>query len=299
MTSIPKLIFIVPYRDRIQEKQHFSVYMKYIMEDYNKDDYEIYYSHQLDNRPFNRGATKNIGFLAMKQKYPNDYYNITFVFNDIDTVPIKKNTFNYITTQGVVKHFYGFNFALGGIFSIVGSDFEKCNGFPNNWGWGMEDNAINDRVLLNEITIDRQQFYPRNTKEVLHLYDTPLRVINNKEPENYLKKNLNDNLSNIHELSFNIVPNTESIVESISESNNETSLMTNDNNLKTNINISTIEQKEYMLNISSFRTLVNPANENFYTQNTFYNSKLEPYIHERMQNQKRWGLHNTFLRRKN
>ena len=208
-TIIPKMIFIVPYRDRSAEKIHFSVYMKYIMEDYDKNDYEIYYSYQMDTRPFNRGATKNIGFLVMKKKYPNHYKNITFVFNDIDSVPIKKNMFNYITTSGVVKHFYGFTFTLGGIFSIVGSDFEKCNGFPNNWGWGLEDNAMNDRVLLNEFIINREQFYPRNSKAVLHLYETAERVINNKEPDNYVKKNLNYNFNSLHEINYFIVPNNE------------------------------------------------------------------------------------------
>jgi hypothetical protein len=289
METIPKIIFIVPYRDRIAEKIHFSVYMKYIMEDYDKNDYEIYYSYQMDTRPFNRGATKNIGFLVMKKKYPNHYKNITFVFNDIDSVPIKKNMFNYITTSGVVKHFYGFTFTLGGIFSIVGSDFEKCNGFPNNWGWGMEDNAMNDRVLLNEFIINREQFYPRNSKAVLHLYETAERLINNKEPDNYVKKNLNDNLNSLHEINYIIVPNNET------EPNTENNTLTDDSTIKNVNKVSTIEQKEYMINISNFRTFVNPANEIFYTQNTFYDSRLRPNVHETNEHRKRWGLQTNFL----
>ena len=288
---IPKIIFIVPYRDRRQEKCIFSVYMKYIMEDYDKNDYEIYYSHQTDARPFNRGATKNIGFLVMKNKYPNDYHNITFVFNDVDTLPVKKNTFNYATTKGIVKHFYGFTFALGGIFSIVGSDFEKCNGFPNNWGWGLEDNIMNDRVLLNEIVINRELFYFRNTRDVISLYDTPNRIINNKEPGNYLANNLNDNLNNITELDYTIVPNYDYNTENKIVTSNETSNST----LKNNIKISTIEQKEYMINISNFKTYVNPANEMFYTQNTFYNSTVTPNLLEKREHRKIWGLHSRFL----
>jgi hypothetical protein len=289
METIPKIIFIVPYRDRGAEKLHFSIYMKYIMEDYDKNDYEIYYSYQMDSRPFNRGATKNIGFLVMKKKYPNDYKNITFVFNDIDTVPIKKNVFNYITTSGVVKHFYGFTFTLGGIFSIVGSDFEKCNGFPNNWGWGLEDNVMNDRVLLNKFIINREQFYPRNSKAVLHLFDTPERLINNREPENYLKKNLNDNLNNLHEINYIIVPNNES------STSTENNTLTTDSEIKNTIKVSAIEQKEYIINISNFKTFINPTNEVFYTQNTFYDSTLEPKVHETRQHRKRWGLQNNFL----
>ena len=288
---IPKIIFIVPYRDRRQEKCIFSVYMKYIMEDYDKNDYEIYYSHQTDTRPFNRGATKNIGFLVMKNKYPNDYHNITFVFNDVDTLPVKKNTFNYATTKGVVKHFYGFTFALGGIFSIVGSDFEKCNGFPNNWGWGLEDNVMNDRVLQNKIVINREVFYPRNTRDVISLYDTPHRIINNKEPGNYLAKNLNDNLNNITELDYIIAPNYDYNTENKIVTTHETS----DSTLKNNIKISTIEQKEYMINISNFKTYVNPANEKFYIQNTIYNSTLAPRLLEMRDHRKTWALNSRFL----
>ena len=274
--KIPKLIFIIPYRNREKEKTHFSIYMKYIMEDYDKNDYEIYYSHQTDNRPFNRGATKNIGFLAMKNKYPQDYKNITFVFNDIDTLPALKNTFNYITTTGTVKHFYGFHFALGGIFSITGSDFEKCNGFPNNWGWGLEDNAMYDRVLLHELKVDRSQFFVVNSKEVIQIYDTPHRLINNNEPNNYISKNLRDNLNSIYELNYSIESNN--IVQSeatLSETTNK---------------ISYIHQNEFIINIVNFRTLVNPANEIFYNQNTFYDTGLRPNIYEENTRRSRWGL---------
>ena len=66
--TVPTKIFIVPYRNREQHKTHFDVYMKYILEDIPQDDYEIFFIHQQDNRPFNRGAMKNIGFLAMKDK---------------------------------------------------------------------------------------------------------------------------------------------------------------------------------------------------------------------------------------
>ena len=131
----PKILFIVPYRDRKEHKQFFMKYMEFIMEDYKKEDYEIYFVHQCDKQPFNRGGMKNIGFLAMRNKYPDDYKNITFVFHDVDTLPYTKNLLPYETTKGNIKHFYGYQFALGGIFSIIGGDFEIVNGFPNMWGW--------------------------------------------------------------------------------------------------------------------------------------------------------------------
>ena len=83
MSRIPSKIFVVPYRDRIQHKFFFSRHMSFILED--KNDYEILFVHQYDDRVFNRGAMKNIGFLAIKAKYPKVYKNITIVFNDIDT----------------------------------------------------------------------------------------------------------------------------------------------------------------------------------------------------------------------
>ena len=179
--TTPKLIFIVPYRNRIFLKNHFDIYMQYILEDLPKDSYKIYFSHQKDARPFNRGGVKNIGFIAMRDLYPNDYKDITFVFNDIDTMPAKKNHLNYETTHGVVKHFYGFEFALGGIFSIKGGDFEKIGGFPNFWAWGLEDNDIKGRVDRHNLTIDRSQFHPYADARIIHIPYNYKRILSKQQ----------------------------------------------------------------------------------------------------------------------
>jgi len=198
---IPKKVFIVPYRNRIQHKFFFSKYMSFILE--NDDDYEIFFSHQCDVRTFNRGATKNIGFLAVKKKYPDHYKDIDFVFNDVDTIPFNK-IFNYSTQIGVVKHFYGFKYALGGIVIIKGSDFEKLNGYPCYWGWGMEDNVLQKRCDRANLKIDRSTFYEIGSPEILQLFDGISRIINKKDPWRMSKDNGQDGLSNISNLKFEI-----------------------------------------------------------------------------------------------
>ena len=204
--SIPTKIFIIPYKNRGSQKHHFEIYMKYILEDLPKSDYEIYFSHQTDNRPFNRGATKNIGFLAMKAKYPNHYKNISFIFNDIDTMPIRKNILNFATTEGTVKHYYGFKFALGGIFSITGADFEKCGGFPNFWGWGLEDNCIQNRIVRNNITIDRSTFYEYLNHNILHINDDLKKLLTKQDVYRY-KYHTTDTLNDIRNLDYIIEDN--------------------------------------------------------------------------------------------
>ena len=203
MTSVcvPKIVFIVPYRNRPQHKFFFSTYMTSILKD--RDDYEIYFSHQCDVRTFNRGGTKNIGFLAIKNKYPNEYKKITFVFNDVDTIPFT-NLFDYETVPGIVKHFYGFNYALGGIVSITGADFEATNGYPNFWGWGMEDNVLQKRCEKIGLTIDRSHFFPIGNPNILQLFDGVTRIINRKDPWRAQHDDGIDGLKTINKLSYTI-----------------------------------------------------------------------------------------------
>jgi len=173
------------------------------MEDYPKSDYSIYFVHQLDSRGFNRGAVKNIGFLAMKEKYPNDYKKITFVFNDVDTMPYTKNFLNYKTTPGVIKHFYGYTHALGGIVSICGEDFEKMGGFPNFWAWGYEDNMLNVRAIRQNIMIDRSQFYPIMDKNIFQMKDSLMRTVNRDEFDRYAS-DTTEGFSDIINLQYDI-----------------------------------------------------------------------------------------------
>lgn len=47
--KIPKRIFIVPYRNRVQHKFFFSKYMSFILE--GSDDYEIYFPTNVTQEP--------------------------------------------------------------------------------------------------------------------------------------------------------------------------------------------------------------------------------------------------------
>jgi len=47
---------------------------------------------------------------------------------------------------------------LGGVVSFSKSDFEKANGYPNNfWGWGGEDDALNHRLHETNLTVEQPE----------------------------------------------------------------------------------------------------------------------------------------------
>ena len=240
VNQVPKIIFIVPYRNRPQHKFFFSNYLKTIMEDRN--DYELYFSHQCDNRPFNRGGTKNIGFLAIKNKYPDFYKDITFVFNDIDTIPFSA-IFDFETVHGIVKHFYGFEYALGGIVSIKGSDFEATNGYPNFWGWGMEDTVLQNRCQRIGLKIDRSQFYQIGSPNIIHLFDGVSRTINRDDSFRAKNDNGIDGLRTIHNLNYEIGDESSNPLD--------------------NINI-VDSSNFFIINIMEFITGINSENENYF-----------------------------------
>ena len=201
---VPKIIFIIPYRNREAHLENFRNHMKMVMEDYPAGSYKYMIIHQQDTREFNRGAMKNIGFIVATKLYPNDYKNITFVFNDVDNMPARKNMLPYQTNANVIKHFYGYNYTLGGIISVLGRDFERIGGFPNFWGWGYEDNMLQQRAIAAGIVINRDVFFKINdTENIIHFEHGTERIMNKFDFEKYSKKT-NEGLYTIYKMEYNI-----------------------------------------------------------------------------------------------
>lgn len=183
-------VFIVPYRDREADKAVFLAKMHDLLTAAGRpaNTWQIIFAHQCDKRPFNRGAMKNIGFLAVKRLYPTRYADLTLVFNDVDTFPTQAGLVHYMTDPGVVSHFYGYKFSLGGIFAIKGGDFERSLGFPNFWGWGLEDNMMQDRCLAADLTIDRNCFYPIKSPLMTQRFDGYNRTLSMREAVVYTQE---------------------------------------------------------------------------------------------------------------
>jgi hypothetical protein len=102
---------------------------------------------------------------------------------------------------------------LGGIVSMLGSDFERINGYPNLWGWGYEDNILQHRVIMDDkIEIDRSQFYKLGDPHILYLFDSIKRNLGKSNKNLFInekKSNKQSNLSGLktlNDIQWNIFP---------------------------------------------------------------------------------------------
>lgn len=207
--KIPKIVFIVPYRDR---EFHRNVFYSWTKELVEKNNYLVIFSHQNDKRLFNRGGVKNLGFIYIKEKYPEHYKDIVLVFHDVDLL-IGDLSIDFSTKKGIVKHFFGFKKTLGGAFSIKGEDFENINGFPCYWTWGYEDNAIYQRWCLyknNKEIIDYSHFCdlksPYWFKKSGIIWHGDYRIVNKEESWEKFKKwdDFSDGLSTTKLLKYSV-----------------------------------------------------------------------------------------------
>ena len=176
--TVPTHIIILPYRDRPSEMDEFNRVMP---EYFNRDicdrqggRWEIWYIEQSDAKLFNRGATTNIGALEAQRRFGADKaQDITLVFHDVDITIREPGLIQYECQPGEVRHPYGEidprKGPILGCFCIIRlGDFLRVGGFPNYYGWGLEDVALGHRCLASGIQINEDGLIPRYSHTGIH-----------------------------------------------------------------------------------------------------------------------------------
>jgi hypothetical protein len=152
-----KLGVCVPYRNR---ELHLNEFIPKVGK-YLKNqgiDFQMYFAHQIDDKLFNRGATKNI---AAKHAFEDgcDY----IVWHDIDMIPEEGGGADYSYPEKHPRHIatkisqmdyqLKYHEYFGGAVLFTKEQVEATNGYSNNyWDWGMEDDDLFWRCHLEGMT---------------------------------------------------------------------------------------------------------------------------------------------------
>ena len=153
-----KLGVCVPYRDR---KEHLDQFIPAVSSHLDKQgiDHAFYICHQVDDKLFNRGATKNI---AAKHAFEDgcDY----IVWHDVDMLPEEgvdyspgeKGPIHLATRISQMEYKLKYHEYFGGAVVFTKDQVESTNGYSNNyWDWGMEDDDLFWRCHLEGLTDDQ------------------------------------------------------------------------------------------------------------------------------------------------
>lgn len=205
MRQSEKIAILVPFRESDNENKVRTKHLDRFIDHFKslKLKVKIYVITQSDDgKKFNRGALLNIG-AEMAKKDGCD----SIILHDVDILPGSSLIPYYKVYPSSPVHIawgiekYTYHRFLGGVLSISMKDFERVNGYPNEfWGWGGEDDAIRNRL----IRIGKKFMRP-TVKDILeeqghpHAGDDPTLVNENKRKQviadyyNWKKDGLNSN----------------------------------------------------------------------------------------------------------
>ena len=185
-----KLGVCVPYRNR---EEHLNMFVPRVGKHLKEQgiEFQMYFAHQVDDKLFNRGATKNI---AAKHAFEDgcDYV----VWHDIDMIPEKGVDYSYpkdnpihIATN-ISQMEYGLKYHeyFGGAVLFTKEQVEKTNGYSNDyWDWGMEDDDLFWRCHLEGLTNDTYLDVPFTKRRYLSFDGDGswARVPNNRNFKNF------------------------------------------------------------------------------------------------------------------
>jgi hypothetical protein len=140
---------------------------------------------------------------------------------------------------------------------MKGADFEKTNGFPCFWGWGMEDNALQKRCDAVGLRIDRSVFYNIGSPEILQLFDGISRIISKKDPWRGENDNGVDGLRTITQLKYTIDEKSENPNDNMFTVHNDKIMFVNVSTFLTHIPFGSEEYYNYDLREPK-RKIINP-----------------------------------------
>jgi len=165
-----KLGVCVPYRNR---EEHLNQFVPRVGKHLKEQgiDFQMYFCHQVDDKLFNRGATKNI---AAKHAFEEgcDYV----VWHDIDMIPEKGADYSYpkdnpihlATRISQMDYRLKYHEYFGGAVLFTKEQVEATNGYSNDyWDWGMEDDDLFWRCHLEGMTNDSYLDVPFKSKKYL------------------------------------------------------------------------------------------------------------------------------------
>jgi len=151
-------IIIVPYRDNPAKER--SAQLKNFVEHFSKGPWKeipVYIMEQSeDERAFNRGALLNVG-ARLAKKYSHIILHDVDLLPDLSLLPYYTMIPDHPVHIGTVwRTKYTSERFLGGILSISPKDFQRVNGYPNQfWGWGGEDDVLRNRLIRAKVPIYR------------------------------------------------------------------------------------------------------------------------------------------------
>ena len=155
-----RLAVVVPYRDREVDLAQFVPHMHTFLEAQGVD-FTLIVVNQTDANRFNRGELINIGHQL--SKWTHDY----MVMHDVDLYPANPSipyamfpnpgeVYSLLGSLHPTERSYRYVGFLGGVCTVRMDDFERMNGFPNNfWGWGGEDDAFHRRLKRQGIRVKK------------------------------------------------------------------------------------------------------------------------------------------------
>ena len=204
------IAIIIPHQNKIENLKKLIKHLQDFKTDNRMD---IYVIDQNNADKFNRGLLFNIGYFIAIKQYSYDRY----IFHNVNYYPDEELFNLYFKFINDNIHFVlskKQNF-IGGVFGIKKEDFEKINGYPNNF---FGDEAFYNRCSKNNLIIYRPTKGEYYIDEEINKYDNKLFDSTNnglKQLINFFinikKYSINDFISNYDIIDRNNVNNAESI----------------------------------------------------------------------------------------